>query len=98
MNTRARTLTPMGRAAHGRRGAWLTGATILAALSASCGDGSSNLDGTGAPGATAPPSRIAFVAQQNSVSYIFMMQVDAAGTGSDPVRLTSDAEAENYPS
>lgn len=42
--------------------------------------------------------RMAFVAQQNSVNHIYFMDVDAAGVGANPVRLTGDAEAENYPS
>lgn len=48
----------------------------------------------------APPAagRMAFVRQQNSVNYIYLMDLDASGVGSNPVRLTSDAEAENYPS
>jgi TolB protein len=43
-------------------------------------------------------NRMAFVMQQNSVNHIYLMDVDASGTGSNPARLTSDAEAENYPS
>jgi Tol biopolymer transport system component len=46
----------------------------------------------------ATAGRMAFVNQQNSVNYIYLMDVDAAGVGSNPVRLTSDVEAENYPS
>jgi TolB protein len=42
--------------------------------------------------------RMAFVNQQNSVNYIYLMDVDASGVGVNPARLTSDAEAENYPS
>jgi Tol biopolymer transport system component len=42
--------------------------------------------------------RMAFVARQASVSHIYLMDVDGAGVGSNPTRLTSDAEAENYPS
>jgi Tol biopolymer transport system component len=41
---------------------------------------------------------MAFVGQQNSVNYLYLMDVDAAGLGSNPTRLTSDTEAENYPS
>jgi Tol biopolymer transport system component len=51
--------------------------------------------------AVAPNShagRIAFVARQASVSHIYLMDVDAAGMGSNPTRLTRDGEAENYPS
>jgi len=40
---------------------------------------------------------MAFVRQQNSVNYIFLMDVDASGVGSNPGRLTNDMEAENYP-
>jgi len=42
--------------------------------------------------------RMAFVGQQSSVNYIYLLDVDAAGAGANPTRLTSDAEAENYPS
>jgi TolB protein len=41
---------------------------------------------------------MAFVAQQNSVNYIYLMDVDALGLGANPAKLTNDAEAENYPS
>jgi TolB protein len=41
---------------------------------------------------------MAFVRQQNSINYIYLMEVSAAGVGSNPIRLTADAEAENYPS
>jgi Tol biopolymer transport system component len=89
----------MGQLGIGRRGAWRTSLAGVVVLTAACGGGSSDLDGAvGTPGGSTAPARIAFVAQQNSVNYIFLMQVDAAGAGSDPVRLTSDAEAENYPS
>jgi Tol biopolymer transport system component len=49
-----------------------------------------------APGDTA--GEIAFVNRQDSVNYIYHMTVSAAGVGSDPVRLTTDTGAENYPS
>jgi Tol biopolymer transport system component len=42
--------------------------------------------------------RMAFVSQQNSVNYIYLMDVDASGVGANPTRLSNDAEAENYPS
>lgn len=42
--------------------------------------------------------RVAFVRRQSSVSQIYLMDVDAAGSGSNPTRLTHDAEPENYPS
>jgi Tol biopolymer transport system component len=41
---------------------------------------------------------MAFVRQDSSVNHIYLMSVNAAGLGSNPVRLTRDAEAENYPS
>jgi len=49
-------------------------------------------------GAASGAGRMAFVAQQNSVNYIYLMDVDSSGQGVNPARLTSDAEAENYPS
>ncbi len=42
--------------------------------------------------------RMAFVSQENAINYIFLMDVDASGRGMNPARLTTDAEAENYPS
>ncbi len=44
------------------------------------------------------PGRMAFVGQQNSVNYIYVMDVSASGAGFNPMRLTNDSEAENYPS
>jgi TolB protein len=44
------------------------------------------------------PGRLAFVGQQNSVNHILLMDISASGIGTNPVRLTGDAEAENYPS
>ncbi len=41
---------------------------------------------------------MAFVGQQNSVNYIYLMDVDASGAGANLARLTDDGEAENYPS
>ena len=41
--------------------------------------------------------RIAFVGQQSSVNHIYLMDVDASGVGSNPIRLTQDAESESYP-
>jgi Tol biopolymer transport system component len=41
--------------------------------------------------------RIAFVGQQSSVNHIFIMDVEGSGMGSNPIRLTSDTEAESYP-
>jgi Tol biopolymer transport system component len=43
-------------------------------------------------------SRMAFVSEQNSVNAIFLMSVSAAGAGSNLTRLTTDTEAENFPS
>jgi Tol biopolymer transport system component len=48
--------------------------------------------------AAAEERRMAFVAQQNAINYIYLMDIDASGLGANPVRLTSDAEEENYPS
>jgi Tol biopolymer transport system component len=42
--------------------------------------------------------RMAFVSRPNSVSQIYLMDVDASGRGANPTRLTNDGEAENYPS
>jgi TolB protein len=42
--------------------------------------------------------RMAFVREQNSTNYIYLMEVDGADKGANPVRLTNDAEAENFPS
>src|SRR5450755_782577 len=44
------------------------------------------------------PARMAFVSRQNSVNHIFLMDVAASGVGANPARLTSDEDAENYPS
>lgn len=41
--------------------------------------------------------RMAFVNQVNSGNHIYVMDVDASGLGSNPIRLTTDAEAESYP-
>jgi len=41
---------------------------------------------------------MAFVARDAGVNHIYLMDVDASGNGRDPVRLTHDAEAEDYPS
>jgi len=50
------------------------------------------------PGSDASVARMAFVRQDGSVNHIYLMNVTTEGLGSDPIRLTSDAEAENYPS
>jgi len=41
---------------------------------------------------------MAFVSRQSSVNQIYLMDVDASGVGANPARLTSDVDAENYPS
>lgn len=41
---------------------------------------------------------MAFVREQNSVNYIYLMSVSSAGAGSNLQRLTTDSEAENFPS
>jgi Tol biopolymer transport system component len=41
---------------------------------------------------------MAFVREQNSVNYIYLMSVSGAGMGSNLTRLTTDTEAENFPS
>jgi TolB protein len=48
--------------------------------------------------AAAGPGRMAFVSQQSSVNEIYLMDVDSAGMGSNPSRLTNDQDEENYPS
>jgi Tol biopolymer transport system component len=48
--------------------------------------------------APAGSGRLAFVGQQDSINYIYVMDVSATGVGSNAHRLTSDMEAENYPS
>jgi Tol biopolymer transport system component len=42
--------------------------------------------------------KIAFVRRLGTVNQIYLVNIDVAGAGSSPARLTSDAEAENYPS
>lgn len=42
--------------------------------------------------------RMAFVNQQVAVNHIFLMDVDDTGAGANPMKLTKDTEAENYPS
>ncbi len=49
-------------------------------------------------GADGQPGRIAFVSRQGSANHIYLMGVDASGIGSNPTRLTTDTEPENYPS
>lgn len=40
---------------------------------------------------------IAYVDRVDGVNHIFLMDIDGAGRGSNPRRVTADAEAENYP-
>lgn len=78
------------------------GSVLAAVLAGGCicvsGCGAGSVD----PGAHAPVAgvsgQMAFVSRQNSVNHIFLVNIDAAGAGSNPVRLTGDEEAENYPS
>jgi hypothetical protein len=42
-------------------------------------------------------SLMAFIGQDSGVNHIYLMDVDAAGVGSNPVRLTNDGEPESYP-
>ncbi len=42
--------------------------------------------------------RIAFVSRAGGLNQIYLMNVDSAGAGSTPKRLTADREPENYPS
>ena len=60
-----------------------------------CGGGSS---ATASLPATSAPGRMALVYQQGSINYIYLMNIDASGAGANPMRLTNDSEAENYPS
>jgi Tol biopolymer transport system component len=48
--------------------------------------------------AASQAGRIAYVSRQSSVNQIYLMDVDSSGTGSNPTRLTTDSDAENYPS
>jgi Tol biopolymer transport system component len=65
---------------------------------AGCGTGATSVTSvtTGSPSGAV--GRIAFVRQQGSVNHIYLMTVDAAGVWATPTRLTSDPQAENYPS
>lgn len=51
-----------------------------------------------APAAAPQPATMAFVAQTAGVNHIFLMKLSAAGEGTNAIRLTVDAAAENYPS
>jgi len=74
---------------RGRYAAYALAGTTVAACG---GGGTASSDNSGAGGI------IAFVRQDDNVNHIYLMSVDATGTGSTPKRLTTDAEAENYPS
>src|SRR5437868_1935021 len=89
---------------QGKREVWAMGAkvrrticavVVLVGMAASaCGPRATDV--TTAPGDVA--GRIAFARWDGSADHIYLMDVDAAGKGSNPNRLTHDAEAENYPS
>src|SRR5690242_17519467 len=49
-------------------------------------------------GADGQMGKMAFVSRQCTTNHIYLMSVNASGVGSNPTRLTTDAEAENYPS
>jgi Tol biopolymer transport system component len=68
---------------------------LACAAAAGCGSGAPSLD-AGPGGEMA--GRMAFVSQLSSVNKIYLMDVDATGSGANPTRLTNDTEAENYPS
>lgn len=72
------------------------GQALAAILAFACAAGSGCSPGVGTGGTMA--GTMAFVRQQNSVNHIYLMGISTAGKGSNPIRLTSDAEAENYPS
>jgi Tol biopolymer transport system component len=75
-------------------------AAVLAigcAAAPGCGGGAGEFGPEAVPAAPAT-NRMAFVSRQNSVNHIYLMEVDAAGAGGNPIRLTGDEEAENYPS
>jgi len=69
-------------------------AVILAIACVVAGSGCSSAVGMGG----VQEGVMAFVRQQNSVNYIYLMDISTAGKGSNLIRLTSDAEAENFPS
>jgi Tol biopolymer transport system component len=74
---------------------------IACVLAVSCATAASSAlagAGTDAGSGMEISGRMAFVSRQGSVNHIQLMQVDASGAGINPIRLTSDAEAENYPS
>jgi Tol biopolymer transport system component len=68
---------------------------MLCLVQSGCGGG---VSGLGAGPVTETPGRIAFTALQNSVNFIYLMEINASGTGGNPTRLTEGTEAENYPS
>jgi len=67
-------------------------AGAFAGIAACSGGGGSSTGNSGTGGV------IAFARQDGNVNHIYLMSVDAAGKGGIPTRLTTDAEAENYPS
>ncbi len=56
------------------------------------------LNGESCWGEASGARRMAFVGRRNSVNQIYLMDVDASGTGANPARLTRDGDPENYPS
>lgn len=52
----------------------------------------------GCSGGSGQAGKIAFVSRQSSTNQIYVMDVDASGIGSNPVKLTADRDPENYPS
>ncbi|RMF60869.1 MAG: hypothetical protein D6743_14340 [Calditrichaeota bacterium] len=68
---------------------------IVYAIAIGCGSVDTSADsGAGVSKA----GRIAYVSRQDSVNHIYVMDVDTAGVGFNAVKLTKDAEPENYPS
>jgi Tol biopolymer transport system component len=58
-----------------------------------------NFGGMGATSAdTGTSGRMAFVNRQGTVNHIYLMDVTSSGMGVNAARITTDAEAENYPS
>lgn len=88
------TTPPARRRSVGQRRRYLVSVVLWVAAASGCGSGSTGSDaGPGTSG------RMAFVGlDENSVNHIYLMEVDASGAGTNPTRLTTDTEAENYPS
>ncbi len=59
-----------------------------------CGSGS----GPAGPLADGRTGQIAFVRRDGTVNHIYLMDIDGAGRGATPRRLTTSTEVENYPS